>query len=165
MDKTKLYQIDGEHLKIYDNKYIHKLYNIKLDCSKEESSKIDIKGPKIDIPNFGQNIKGPKLPGVDIRNPAILDADKNSPKIDIPNFDQNIKGPKLDTHDPVILNADKKGPKIGLTNLDINIKSPKIGARIEMNPPKIGSLNPSVDKKGTKIETKPKIGRFKIRNG
>jgi hypothetical protein len=165
IDKTKIYQIDGEHLKIYDNKYIHKLYNIKLDCSKEESSKIDIKGPKIDIPNFGQNIKGPKLPGLDIRNPAILDADKNSPKIDIPNFDQNIKGPKLDTHDPVILNADKKGPKIGLTNLDINIKSPKIGARIEMNPPKIGSLNPSVDnvdKKGTKIETKPKIGRFKL---
>ena len=139
-----------------------------MDCSKEESSKIDIKGPKIDIPNFGQNIKGPKLPGVDIRNPAILDVDKNSPKIDIPNFDQNIKGPKLpgiDTHDPVILNADKNGPKIGLiglTNLDINIKSPKIGARIEMNPPKIGSLNPSVDKKGTKIETKPKKDLLKL---
>jgi len=128
IDKTKIYQIDGENLKIYDNKYIHKLFNIRLDCPRKEPKiywGLYIHGPKI---GGGLDIHGPKIDGgLDIHGPKIDGGlDIHRPKI---GGGLNIHGPKIDG------GLDIHGPKIGG---GLNIHGPKIGGGLDIHRPKIG---------------------------
>ena len=136
------------------------------------SGNINLKGPKINNPNYslsgnipGMNINSTRhkikspdfnlkghIPGMKINSPKV---DINGPKINGPDF--NLKGdipglklnaPKLDIKTPNVdlnkPNIDLKGPKI--ESPDVNIKGDIPGVKIKV--PKVDIKSPNVDLKG-----------------
>ena len=154
--------------KVYNNNFKYsfiKLSPVNINDKKQLYPQIDLKGPIIEPPGIGVNIKGPridvdikgpKIPGIgiDIKGPKIPEIDIKGPKIpgiDIygPKIDVDIKGPKIpgigvDIKGPKMPGIDIYGPKI-----DVDIKGPKIpGIGVDIKGPKM----PGIDIYGPKID-------------
>ena len=106
------------------------------------SGNVNLKGPKIDGPNF--DLKG-NIPGMKINSPNLI---VKGPKINGPDY--NLKGdipgiklnaPKINLNSP---NLDINGPKI--EGPDYNLKGEIPGMKI--NVPKVDIKSPNVDLKG-----------------
>ena len=124
----------------------------------QDGPKININGPKIDVPNF--NINGPKIdePNFNINGPKIDEPNFNinGPKIDEP----NINGPKIDIKND--LPEIKIHQKVNLPSGNMKLNGPNINKKIdlnknisggvEINSPNISGKIPNVNIKGSEIQ-------------
>uniref|UniRef100_A0A8D2KR79 AHNAK nucleoprotein n=1 Tax=Varanus komodoensis TaxID=61221 RepID=A0A8D2KR79_VARKO len=126
---------------------------------------MNIKAPKISMPDVDFNLKGPKLKGdmdVDVSVPKIS-GDVTGPSVDVkgPNLDigvpdvelecpeAKLKGPKFKMPEMHF-----KAPKISMPDFDLNLKGPKVKGDVDVSVPKLeGDLKgPDVDIKGPKLD-------------
>ncbi|XP_040266527.1 neuroblast differentiation-associated protein AHNAK isoform X2 [Bufo bufo] len=121
---------------------------------------MNIHGPKLSMPDFDLNLKGPKVEGdlkgpkVDIKCPEVhLDA----PDIDV---DGKVKGPKFGL-------PSMQFPKMSMPNVDLNLKGPKIegdlkGPNIDIKGPELNVEGPDVDLETPDIKLRGSEGKFKM---
>ncbi|XP_078061035.1 neuroblast differentiation-associated protein AHNAK isoform X5 [Mustelus asterias] len=123
-----------------------------------------ISGPKIPKPDFGLELKGPKLSG-DVDVPDVnLDANIKGP-------DVNIKGPKADIEGPDVKGGGIKFsmpsitmPKIKTPDFDLSLKGPKLKSDHDIDLPSAdiqGEIKgPKVDVDVPEADIKGPSGRF-----
>ncbi|XP_037531459.1 neuroblast differentiation-associated protein AHNAK [Nematolebias whitei] len=108
---------------------------------------LNIKGPKLESPDFDINLKGPKLEGdMDVKMPKVKgdikapDVDIEGPDIDIESHKGGIKIPKFKMPSFGLKGPNVEGPDvdINLPKADIDVKAPNIdikGPDVEIEGP------------------------------
>ncbi|XP_044126224.1 neuroblast differentiation-associated protein AHNAK [Bufo gargarizans] len=121
---------------------------------------MNIHAPKLSMPDFDLNLKGPKVEGdlkgpkVDIKCPEV---DLDAPDIDV---DGKVKGPKFGLSSIQI-------PKMSMPNVDLNLKGPKIegdlkGPNIDIKGPELNVEGPDVELETPDINLRGSEGKFKM---
>uniref|UniRef100_A0A8C7XSG2 Neuroblast differentiation-associated protein AHNAK-like n=1 Tax=Oryzias sinensis TaxID=183150 RepID=A0A8C7XSG2_9TELE len=132
-----------------------------FEMPKVKMPSLNIKGPKMEKPEFDLKLKGPKVGGdLDVKAPKI-EGDIKSPDVDIGGAELDIEGPKGGFKMPKFKmpTFGSKGHKLEGPDVDVNLPS----TDIEVKAPGVDIAAPDVDIKGPDAKFKgPKFNRPKM---
>ncbi|XP_078810226.1 neuroblast differentiation-associated protein AHNAK isoform X4 [Oryzias latipes] len=132
-----------------------------FEMPKVKMPSLNIKGPKMEKPEFDLKLKGPKIGGdLDVKAPNI-EGDIKTPDLDIGGAELDIEGPKGGFKMPKFKmpTFGSKGHKWEGPDVDVNLPSPDI----EVKAPEVDIAAPDVDIKGPDAKLKgPKFNMPKM---
>ncbi|RVE67305.1 hypothetical protein OJAV_G00101800 [Oryzias javanicus] len=127
-----------------------------FEMPKVKMSSLNIKGPKMEKPDFDIKLKGPKVGGdLDVKAPKIK-GDITAPDVDIGEAELDIEGPKGGFKMPKFKmpTFGSKGYKLEGPDVDVNLPSTDIDIKapdVDINAPDVDIKGPDAKFKGPKF--------------